>query len=697
MMTRLQYLRYLRDMKFGKKLLAGLLGFDGDFFPIYQRGRHVPLNDGTREDQIRALFSQNQAATRSQRRNLRKFTMDEIVSKDGVIDMKNLKRCLQQMEAGTNHKYDSFRQRARRHQEDGTVILLHHLLRAATTAQHLPVPSGATRQEFVFAALMHDIGKIAETKDIAHGEIGAVLLKDHFKDVPKKVADAVSGHMSKRKLSGLQRAVRVADVGNGRTSIAEIKEMMGGTGYRYETPERIEIDDSTYKKPFAAVPEKDRRRRMNKFAKEAGVVDPILFEDARVIPTNIDEATGTFSIKTNERGEPLIEYHGQEYTQEELNRMMRKDLEKTKKLDQMRLIMSEGGTPKFGDLPIYKGTEIRELANRILSNKKLMAKIQRDIEREAAGGKGDRAGNAAHTLLNLKLAAKRDFEDLYLLGGYAAGTGKEYFRISPGQISTIVDEYKAGYRGIVTPVVKGSGNYLGRNEEGFAPAAHGDFGRKLYTSNSDKVAIRYADLRAFLQNDTWEALTRDLPNDKKVQVNKIRDKILAVNAQHRLQPKQGTTDYSYLQQGYRQGTFEDLPPELFEDEEYFTQMTSLYGELQNVLGDTFLGIGGVRRGILKIDPEIVIENWGNKRYQSTTPLDSIFRAFGVSRMDHNKYVTVGNQLGIKQMMTANIGESSKDAMDHGAPYGIDFMSRPQDFVVSKYKKGNKINYLDYIR
>lgn len=49
------------------------------------------------------------------------------------------------------------------------------------------------------------------------------------------------------------------------------------------------------------------------------------------------------------------------------------------------------------------------------------------------------------------------------------------------------------------------------------------------------------------------------------------------------------------------------------------------------------------------------------------------------------------------MMTANIGESSKDAMAHGAPYGIDFMSRPQDFVVSKYKKGNKINYLNYIR
>lgn len=169
-------------------------------------------------------------------------------------------------------------------------------------------------------------------------------------------------------------------------------------------------------------------------------------------------------------------------------------------------------------------------------------------------------------MLNLKLAARMDFKDLYLLGGYAAGSGKKYYRISPGQLSTIVDEYKAGYRGIVTPVVKGSGNYLGRNETGFTPAAHGDFGHKLYTSNSDKVAIRYADLRAFLQNDTWEALTRDLPMDKKEQVNIIRNKILAVNAEHRLQPKQGNSDYSYLKQGYRQGTFEDLPPELFEDE-----------------------------------------------------------------------------------------------------------------------------------
>lgn len=222
---------------------------------------------------------------------------------------------------------------------------------------------------------MHDIGKMSERKGMPHGEIGAVLLKDHFKDVPKHVLDAVSGHMSKRKLSGLQRAVRDADVGNGLTSFEKIGEKMVGTGHRYETPERIEIDDTHYKIPFAEAKEKTRRRRMDKFAKEAGVIDPVLFEDAHVIPTNIDGATGTFSIKTNERGEPLIEYHGQEYTQKELNQMMRRDLEKTNALDKMRLIMSEGGTPKFGDLPIYKGTEIQKLAKRILSNKKLMDKI----------------------------------------------------------------------------------------------------------------------------------------------------------------------------------------------------------------------------------------------------------------------------------------------------------------------------------
>lgn len=49
MMTRLQYLRYLRDVEFGKKLLAGLKINKG-VAPLEKRGRHVPLNGGTRED-----------------------------------------------------------------------------------------------------------------------------------------------------------------------------------------------------------------------------------------------------------------------------------------------------------------------------------------------------------------------------------------------------------------------------------------------------------------------------------------------------------------------------------------------------------------------------------------------------------------------------------------------------------------------
>jgi len=47
-------------------------------------------------------------------------------------------------------------------------------------------------------------------------------------------------------------------------------------------------------------------------------------------------------------------------------------------------------------------------------------------------------------------------------------------------------------------------------------------------------------------------------------------------------------------------------------------------------------------------------------------------------------------LRFKQGITTNIGETFKLAHEKGAPYGIDFMLRPQDFEVARYKAGSKL-------
>lgn len=101
---------------------------------------------------------------------------------------------------------------------DGIVVpqkTLRHLYNAAKTAQSSPVPEGATKQEFVFAALAHDIGELLGREH--HGKTSAQLLKELYPDVPQNVLHSINNHMSKDMpiMDPLTRGLHFADVASG--------------------------------------------------------------------------------------------------------------------------------------------------------------------------------------------------------------------------------------------------------------------------------------------------------------------------------------------------------------------------------------------------------------------------------------------------------------------------------------------------
>lgn len=56
--------------------------------------------------------------------------------------------------------------------------------------------------------------------------------------------------------------------------------------------------------------------------------------------------------------------------------------------------------------------------------------------------------------------------------------------------------------------------------------------------------------------------------------------------------------------------------------------------------------------------------------------------------DHNAQTDYISQLQFQQGITANIGETIKDAFKSGAPYGEDFILPASAIRISRYKQGN---------
>lgn len=60
---------------------------------------------------------------------------------------------------------------------------------------------------------------------------------------------------------------------------------------------------------------------------------------------------------------------------------------------------------------------------------------------------------------------------------------------------------------------------------------------------------------------------------------------------------------------------------------------------------------------------------------------------------HNAQTDYISQLQFQQGITANIGETTKDAFKSGAPYGADFILPASAIRVSRYKQGNKLKLI----
>lgn len=92
---------------------------------------------------------------------------------------------------------------------------LRHMYNAAKTAQTSPVPEGATKQQFVFSALSHDIGELFGRDN--HGAQSEELLREMYPDVPENVLYSVRNHMSKHMpdMDPLTKGLHFADVASG--------------------------------------------------------------------------------------------------------------------------------------------------------------------------------------------------------------------------------------------------------------------------------------------------------------------------------------------------------------------------------------------------------------------------------------------------------------------------------------------------
>lgn len=126
----------------------------------------------------------------------------------------------------------------------GQTNLWEHIRDVVRSAQAAPVPEGATRQEFVQAALLHDIGKTLDRSYSGHPEASLKILDEMGISVSPQVRRAIKVHMrgsdmnninrdgigSIGKESPLARALHFADVVRSQNPMTNAP---GGAYYEY--------------------------------------------------------------------------------------------------------------------------------------------------------------------------------------------------------------------------------------------------------------------------------------------------------------------------------------------------------------------------------------------------------------------------------------------------------------------------------
>lgn len=609
-----------------------------------------------------------------------KISINDIVDTKGNVNWSLFEKVMSQIDFKTQLK--DVKITAKRHKTDlesyrvdntnQHLNVLNHLKAVVKSAQSFPIPfEQRNRQNFVLAALFHDIGKGINAGRFEHGPISARLMNEIFTDVPQEVTEAVSKHMGYNLNTPLEKAVHAANVGNGRESLVQMVQEFPKSPLKYANTEVI-------------IPNKIKGtpQTPKKAAIDAKVIQKPVIKNAFYTFEQNQDGSYRF-VNVDKNGIPLIEYNGKLIYYNDLVDQVLVDIRK-KGLTKISGIQYYDTQHKeaigiLGDLPIYKHTILKKALSEVKSNTSEMEKLK-----EAAFMHKEK--NAIHVLTNLKYLETHELEGIQIVGGKTFGENK--YRFTAGQLSEIVDLYKQGFKGIITPVLKGSGNDM-RRSGGFKVSTNHDFGNRLYVTNSPKIALRYADIKQMFGKTNRDILLQGLSPEKKKIANGIMDDILQFNEEHGI--KQGTQK-SWTGEGFVTGTYEDFPARFYNNpkmEEALNELQYKYDQLQHILGADYLQVGGTRKGIAIIKPTIISSNWDGKTYRGHLPAEHPMKKY-YDKGDHNTWITFLDQMRIKQGVTSNIGESLVDTKSKGANYGADFMISPEDFIIARWKNGGKL-------
>lgn len=633
-------------------------------------------------------------------------SISEIVAPDGEINEKAFEDICQELITKTPGLTDlaNIESKNSRHIAAGTVKAIDHSKAVAHSMQAFGITPEYTKQEAVMAALGHDIGKMISTGEFIHGPLGAKLLKQMFPDISENVLESVSRHMERHltKDNSLTKILHVADLANGVTDLNKVKEMYP----------KLQIPANTKYIPIVKSVSRDKNtgqlketiERFETTGRHEGVIPRNTIAGAQyeyiTDPTNTYREFKYF----NDKGEPLI-------TLKDGTRLPYMEAVQNNRVAYehspiMKASQELEQTKHLAGIPVYEGILISNRAKQILRSKEgKVIKNYIDLD----GGinnlytKEIRQGNpstteAAHVLYNLKWAATHpeELSQLQVLGGKTAGKSSVagFNRLSPGQISLMVDLYRdEGYRGMLTPTIKGSDNLVSRNTHGYTPGGPMSASSKIWTTNSPIVALRFSDVRVLRNKETWEQLIEGLNQKEAKRATELRDDILKFCKKYNI--KQGSTKKNKNGKDYPVcGSVEDLLPEVYQlPDKTLAQVMNKYDELQHILGNHHLGIGGPRRGVVTVNPKsLITNNYQNRSYRAHTIKDAPITEFYNQTHNHNGIADFVDQHKFQQLITANIGESLKAALEAGAPYGADFVIPAKDFRVSKWNKGGQIIY-----
>lgn len=165
-----------------------------EFARSIKKAKHL-IQDGTKEAPI--WFG-------------RQHSISEVVNTDGTVNPQKLRQIQKEIADQYGVKQIQFRtENPEWHKTDPNTWL--HTRQVAQTAWEQPVPEGFTKQDQMFTALGHDLGKMLAGD--GHEVTSAELIRQIFPDATQAQLEAISSHMKDftETESTLARAIKIAD------------------------------------------------------------------------------------------------------------------------------------------------------------------------------------------------------------------------------------------------------------------------------------------------------------------------------------------------------------------------------------------------------------------------------------------------------------------------------------------------------